>query len=84
MTLEEEVSLELVVLKEVRVPQLVVQPHLLEGNVRLGEPLRPHLLRLGDSAGEGPRLEDMNLQNNRISLELLLYQSNLLCNVKMC
>ena len=80
MPLEEEISLELVIFEKVGVPQLIVQPHLLEGNVRLREPLRSHLLRLRHAARELPRLENMNLQNNGISLELLFYQSDFFCN----
>ena len=78
MTLEQEISFEFVIFQQVRVPQLIINPHLLEGNLSLKEPLRSHLLRLSQAAREMSGLEDVNLQNNRITLEFLLYQPDFL------
>ena len=77
MTLEEEISFEFVIFQQVRIPQLVIQPHLLEGNVSLREPLRPHLFCLSQAAQEFSGLKDVNLQNNGIIFEFLFYQSHL-------
>ena len=73
MTLEEEISFEFVIFQQVRVPQLVIKPHLLEGNLGLREPLWPHLLRLSQAAREFSGLEDVNLQHNGIVFKLLFY-----------
>ena len=78
MTLEEEISFEFVISQQVRIPELVIQPHLVEGNLSLGEPLGPHLLRLRQTARELPGLEDVDLQHDGIVLEFLFYQSELL------
>ena len=80
MTLEEEISFEFVIFQQVRIPELIVQPHLLEGNLRLREPLRPHLFSLSQAAQEFSGLKDVNLQNNGVTFEFLFYQSHLVCN----
>ena len=80
MTLEEEISFEFVIFQQVRIPQFVIQPHLLEGNVGLGEPLRSHLFCLNQAAQEFSGLKDVDLQNNGVTFEFLFYQSHLVWN----
>ena len=57
-------------MEEKRKPESIILPHLIKGNFVLGEPTRPHLVRLGDLAPEGIGGENMDFQSRRIVDEM--------------